>query len=40
VIIEVKLKKDKVAGLLTSLKDIKDITYVKFVSYEGDLEEG
>jgi uncharacterized membrane protein YhiD involved in acid resistance len=40
VIIEVKLKKDKVSGLLTSLKDIKDITYVKFVSYEGDLEEG
>ncbi len=40
VIIEVKLKKDKVTGLLTSLKDIKDITYVKFVSYEGDLEEG
>ncbi len=40
VIIEVKLKKDKVSGLLTKLKDIKDITYVKFVSYEGDLEEG
>ncbi len=40
VIIEVKLKKDKVSGLLEKLKSIKDITYVKFVSYEGDLEEG
>ncbi len=40
VILEVKLKKDKVSGLLTTLKDNKDITYVKFVSYEGDLEEG
>jgi len=40
VIIEIKIKKDKVAGLLSKIKDIKDITYTKLVSYEGDLEEG
>ena len=40
VIIEIKVKKDKVAGLLSKIEDIKDITYTKLVSYEGDLEEG
>ncbi len=40
VIIEIKLKKDKINGLLSEIKDIKDITYSKLVSYEGDLDEG
>lgn len=40
VIMEVKVKKTKVADLLSEIKDIKDITYTKLVSYEGDLEEG
>ena len=40
IIMEIKLKKDKVNGLLSEIKDIKDITYSKLVSYEGDLDEG
>ncbi len=40
VIIEVKIKKDKVSDLLSKIEEIKDITYTKLVSYEGDLEEG
>ena len=40
IIMEIKLKKDKLNGLLSELKDIEDITYSKLVSYEGDLDEG
>lgn len=39
VIMEIKIKKDKVSGLLSEIKDIKDITYSKLVSYEGDMDE-
>ena len=38
-IIEIKIKKDKIQNLLDRLKGLKDITFVKLVSYEGDLEE-
>jgi uncharacterized membrane protein YhiD involved in acid resistance len=40
IIMEIKLKKDKLNGLLSEIKDIEDITYSKLVSYEGDLDEG
>jgi uncharacterized membrane protein YhiD involved in acid resistance len=40
VIVEIKVKKDKVASLLSKLDAIKEVTYAKIVSYEGDLEEG
>jgi uncharacterized membrane protein YhiD involved in acid resistance len=40
VIVEIKVRKDKIAGLLSKIKDIKEVTYSKMVSYEGDLEEG
>jgi len=40
IIMEIKLKKDKINGLLSEIKDIEDITYSKLVSYEGDLDEG
>ena len=38
-IIEIKIKKDKTKSLLDGLKNLKDISFVKLVSYEGDLEE-
>ena len=40
VIIELKIKKDNINGLLDGLKGLEDITSTKLVSYEGDLEEG
>jgi uncharacterized membrane protein YhiD involved in acid resistance len=40
IIMEIKIKKDKIKGLLSEIKDVKDITYSKLVSYEGDLDEG
>ena len=40
VIVEIKVRKDKIAGLLSKIKAIKEVTYSKMVSYEGDLEEG
>jgi hypothetical protein len=40
VIIEIKLGKDKVTSLLSKIQALKDVTYSKIVSYEGDLEEG
>jgi uncharacterized membrane protein YhiD involved in acid resistance len=40
IIIEIKIKKDKIQNLLKVLKELKDIAFVKLVSYEGDLEEG
>lgn len=39
-IVEIKVRKDKIAGLLSKIKAIKEVTYSKMVSYEGDLEEG
>jgi uncharacterized membrane protein YhiD involved in acid resistance len=39
-IIEIKIKKDRIQGFLKVLKELKDIVFVKLVSYEGDLEEG
>jgi len=38
-IFEIKIKKDKTKSLLDGLKSLKDISFVKVVSYEGDLEE-
>jgi len=38
-IFEIKIKKDKTKSLLDGLKSLKDISFVKLVSYEGDLEE-
>jgi hypothetical protein len=38
-IVEIKIKKNKIQNLLEGLKSQKDITFVKLVSYEGDLEE-
>jgi len=38
-IIEIKIKKDKIHSLLDGLKSLKDISFIKLVSYEGDLEE-
>jgi len=40
IIMEIKIKKDKIRELLSEIKDIKDISYSKLVSYEGDLDEG
>lgn len=40
VIMEIKIKKDRVQALLDEIKSLKDLTLVKLVSYEGDLEEG
>jgi uncharacterized membrane protein YhiD involved in acid resistance len=40
VIVEIKVRKDRITGLLSKIKDIKEVTYSKLVSYEGDLEEG
>jgi uncharacterized membrane protein YhiD involved in acid resistance len=39
-IIEIKIKKDKIQNLLKNVKELKDLIFVKLVSYEGDLEEG
>jgi uncharacterized membrane protein YhiD involved in acid resistance len=39
-IVEIKIKKDKIQDLLKVIKELNDLTYVKLVSYEGDLEEG
>jgi len=40
VIMEIKIKKEKIQSLMEDIRSIKDITLVKLVSYEGDLEEG
>lgn len=40
IIIEIKIKKDKIQEILKEIKGLKDLIYVKLVSYEGDLEEG
>ena len=40
IIIEIKIKKDRVSLLLNELKKLDEIIYTKLVSYEGDLEEG
>lgn len=40
VIIEIKIKKEKIQPLMDDIKSLKDIVLVKLVSYEGDLEEG
>lgn len=39
-IMEIKIRKDKVQLLLDDIKSARDISLVKLVSYEGDLEEG
>jgi uncharacterized membrane protein YhiD involved in acid resistance len=39
-IIEIKIKKDKIQNLFKVIKELKDLNFVKLVSYEGDLEEG
>ncbi|MDD3819039.1 MAG: hypothetical protein PHG41_04325 [Actinomycetota bacterium] len=39
-IVEIKIKKDKIQDLLKVIKELNDLTSVKLVSYEGDLEEG
>ncbi len=39
-IAEIKIRKDKIKNLTDAIKELKDITFVKLVSYEGDLEEG
>ena len=39
-IIEIKIKADKTQAMLEEIKALKDLIYVKLVSYEGDLEEG
>ena len=40
VIVEIKLRKDRVTGLLSKIQAMKEVEYSKIVSYEGDLEEG
>ena len=40
IIMEIKIKKDKTQEMLNEIKGLKDTSYVKLVSYEGDLEEG
>jgi uncharacterized membrane protein YhiD involved in acid resistance len=40
VIMEIKIKKDRIGSLLSEIKETKDITFSKLVSYEGDLNEG
>jgi len=39
-IIEIKIKKTKIKPFLAALKEIQNITFIKLVSYQGDLEEG
>ncbi len=39
VILELKIKKDKISDLLSDIKKIKNISNARLVSYEGDLEE-
>jgi uncharacterized membrane protein YhiD involved in acid resistance len=39
-IAEIRIRKDKIKNLIDVIKELKDITFVKLVSYEGDLEEG
>lgn len=38
-IAEIRIRKDKIKNLIDVIKELKDITFVKLVSYEGDLEE-
>jgi uncharacterized membrane protein YhiD involved in acid resistance len=40
IVIEVKLKKDKLGELTSALKALPSIKTARFISYEGDLEEG
>jgi uncharacterized membrane protein YhiD involved in acid resistance len=40
VIMEIKIKKDRISSLLSEIKETKDINFSKLVSYEGDLNEG
>jgi uncharacterized membrane protein YhiD involved in acid resistance len=40
IIMEIKVKKEKVKDLASEIKGLKEITYSKLVSYEGDLDEG
>jgi uncharacterized membrane protein YhiD involved in acid resistance len=39
-IFEIKIKKDRIQNLLDELKKMNNLSLVKLVSYEGDLEEG
>jgi len=39
-IIEIKLKKTKIQPFLQAIKEIQGISFLKLVSYQGDLEEG
>lgn len=40
VIMEIKIKEARIQEMLNEIKGLKDLIYVKLVSYEGDLEEG
>jgi uncharacterized membrane protein YhiD involved in acid resistance len=40
IIIEIKVKKDKISEILGDLQGFENINFAKMVSYEGDLEEG
>ena len=40
IIMEVKIKEARIQEMLNEMKGLKDLIYLKLVSYEGDLEEG
>jgi uncharacterized membrane protein YhiD involved in acid resistance len=40
VVIEIKIKENRIQEMLNEIRKLNDLIYVKLVSYEGDLEEG